>query len=88
MYFNKQQRDYLKLKLSKILDSDFIGKNILKEIKSFEGRQAEIEACQHEDGDYIGEKRCCTKCGATATKGNYEKWTLKSFKAELKKLME
>ena len=76
VYLNKQQKDYLKLKLKNILPSDFIGKNVLKEIEVDDTRLSDIEACKHEEAEYIGHKKCCVFCGSFQ-KGDFESWELK-----------
>lgn len=76
VYLNKQQKDYLKLKLKNILETDFIGKNIIKEIEIDDTRLSDIEACKHEDAEYTGDKKCCIYCG-TFQKGGFESWELK-----------
>lgn len=62
IYLNDQQKDYLKLKLKNIYQTDFIGKKILKEIASDDRRLKRIEDCEHEKGEYEGKREACVKC--------------------------
>lgn len=78
IWLSEMQRQYLELKLSKILKSDFVGTEILKKIKIDREREEKQKNCKHEIKNYAGKRDCCAICGGFP-EGCGESWIITNF---------
>ena len=89
IYLDNQTRPVLKRLLKKRLEAspkDFVTERILGAVEADERRLEEMGDCNHEPGNYIGEKNCCSKCGSFYSPGMGEGWTLTDKEVNLNEL--
>lgn len=76
LYLDDQTRPWLERAVKNIKDTDFIGKRLQKMLEADRERLETIRKCEHEKGEYVGKKICCSKCGSSYEAGMSESWEL------------
>ena len=77
IYLDGQMREYLEHIFRKVSDWNWRGKRFRGMLKQDRDRKEAMEKCNHVEGEYVGHKTCCSKCGAYYKPGHGYGWELK-----------
>lgn len=69
-----EEAKYIIDKLSN--DSWWVAKSIISKINTDIEDKLKNKNCEHEEGEYVGHKTCCKKCGSFFKEGCKEDWQL------------
>ena len=80
IYLDEQTRPVLERIIKKWREEhpkDFVADRIQGALESDAAQLKFRTDCEHIDGEYVGHKTCCTKCGAFHEVGMGQSWKLK-----------
>lgn len=78
IYLDEQTRPVMERIIKKWLEDhpkDFVAERIQGSLETDANRLKGIAECEHIEGEYVGHKTCCTKCGSLYKPGMCQSWT-------------